>query len=243
MLFPTFNVHNPLNNTISILLFDYMPRYKDEINLQRRRELGYGDTMSSAEIDAIISRANTLDYLGLSGDAWGCLFAVFWAFGKRLSEIVVLRTTDVAIRRNELVVTFTILKKSRKSRKGVPIPEENQTNPPRRMKRLTLENKYAVIIKEYWDSIKDQGGFLFPRPQTSTGHIYPKYVWDFIKMMGFEQPIWTHLFRHSLATELAQNEVSVFEMKSWFDWEKIDTADEYVSASGVSTKKVSNRKW
>jgi len=220
-----------------------MPRYKDQINLQRRRELGYGDTMSSAEIDAIILRANTLGYLGLSGDAWGCLFALLWAFGKRLSEIVVLRTTDIAIRGNDLAVTFTILKKSRKTRKGVPIPEENRVNPPRRTKRLTLDNKYAVIIRDYWDSVKDRGGYLFPRPQTKTGHIYPKYVWDFIKEMGFEQPIWTHLFRHSLATELAQAEVSVFEMKTWFDWARIDTADEYVSAAGISTKKVSNRKW
>jgi len=207
-----------------------MPRYADQINVQRRRELGYGETMSSTEIDAIISRANTLDYLGLSGDAWGCIFAIFWAFGKRLSEIVELRSTDIAVRNNSLAVTFTIRKKRGGAR-------------PRRTKILTLENKYAVIIKDYWDSIKDRGGFLFPRAQTKMGHIYPKYVWDVVKMMKFEQPIWTHLFRHSLATELAQSDVSVFEIKSWFDWEKINTADEYVSAAGVSTKKVSNRKW
>ena len=59
MLFPTFKVHKPLNNSITIVLFGFMPRYKDQINLQRRRELGYGDTMSSAEIDAIILREET----------------------------------------------------------------------------------------------------------------------------------------------------------------------------------------
>lgn len=75
------------------------------------------------------------------------------------------------------------------------------------------------------------------------GHIYPKYVWDAIKLMEFEQPIWTHLFRHTLATELAENEVSAFEMKRWFDWESITTADDYVSAAGVTTKKVSGRVW
>jgi site-specific recombinase XerD len=90
---------------------------------------------------------------------------------------------------------------------------------------------------------KDKGGYLFPRPQTKTGHIFPEYVWNFIKLMDLEQPIWSHLFQHSLATELASNEVSPFEMKAWFDWENISTADEYVEAVGISTKKVSSRVW
>ncbi len=205
--------------------------------------MGYGETMSAVEIDAIISKAHSLDYMGLSGGAWSCLFAIFWAYGKRISEIVELRTTDIAIRGNDLAVTFTIRKKVRKSKNGVPIPEDKWGSPPRRTKRLTLDNKYAQIIKDYWESIKVRGGFLFARKETKMGYIYPRYVWDAIKEMGFEQPIWSHLFRHTLATELASREVSAFEMKTWFDWEKIDTADSYVSAAGVSTKKASSRKW
>jgi len=220
-----------------------MPRKRDIENILERKRLGYGEIMSSVEIDTIIFKAQDLDYMDLGGNAWSCLFAVFWAFGKRISEIVELRTTDISIRGNELVITFTIRKKVRKSKKGIPIPEDKQGTPPRRTKRLTLDNKYAQIIKDYWESIKERGGFLFPRRQTRMGHIYPRYVWDAIKEMGFEQPIWSHLFRHTLATELAQNDVGAFEMKTWFDWEKIDTADSYVSAAGVSTKKASSRKW
>jgi len=220
-----------------------MPRKRDIENILERKRLGYGEIMSSVEIDTIISRAQDLEYMSLGGEAWSCLFAVFWAFGKRISEIVELRTTDIAVRGNELAITFTIRKKVRKSKNGITIPEDEWKTPPRRTKRLTLENKYAQIIHEYWESIKDKGGFLFPRSQTRMGHIYPRYVWDAIKEMGFEQPIWSHLFRHTLATELAQNEVGAFEMKTWFDWEKIDTADSYVSAAGVSTKKASARKW
>lgn len=211
-----------------------MPKSNDEILIEKRKRLGYSDTMSPTEIDAIISRASTLEYMGLNGNAWACLFSIFWAYGKRISEVVELRVTDIAVRgvglTDYLTVTFSIRKKRGGAR-------------PRRTKRLILENKYAQIIKNYWESIKDRGGFMFPRELTKTGHIYPKYVWEVIKEMGFEQPIWTHLFRHSLATELAQNEVSAFEMKTWFDWERIDTADEYVSAAGVSTKKVSGRMW
>ncbi len=220
-----------------------MPRKRDIENISKRKKLGYGEIMSPKEIDAIISKAQSLNYMKLSGDAWSCLFAVFWAFGKMISEFVELRTTDIAVRGSELAITFTIRKKVRKSKNGIPIPEKDWKTPPRRTKRLTLDNKYAQLIKEYWESIKVPGGFLFPRKETDMGHIYPRYVWDAIKLMGFEQPIWSHLFRHTLATELAQNEVGAFEMKTWFDWEKIDTADSYVSAAGVSTKKASSRKW
>lgn len=221
-----------------------MPRYEDnQILIEKRRDLEVGETMSTAEIDELLRRAKSLSYMGLKGDAWECLFAIFWAFGKRVSEIVELRITDIAIRGTFLTIIFTIRKKVRKSKKGIPIPKDKWGTPPRRTKRLTLENKYAKIIEQYWESIKDRGGYMFPGMHTKTGHIYPRYVWDAIKLMGFEQPIWTHLFRHTLATELAKDEVSVFEMKTWFDWERIDTADEYVSAAGVGTKKVSGRKW
>lgn len=220
-----------------------MPRKRDIENILERKRLGYGEIMSDVEIDTIISKALSLNYMDLPGVAWSCLFAVFWAFGKRVSEIVELRTTDITVRGNDLAVTFTIRKKVRKSKDGIPIPEDKWGTPPRRTKRLTLDNKYAQIIRDYWESIKDKGGFLFPRYQTKMGHIYPRYVWNAIREMGFEQPIWSHLFRHTLATELAQNDVGAFEMKTWFDWEKIDTADSYVSAAGVSTKKVSGRKW
>lgn len=218
-------------------------RKKDQENIERRRALGYGDIMSPEEVDEIITRAGDLDYMGLSGEAWACLFAIFWAYGKRVSEIVELRTTDLAIRDNDLTVTFTIRKKVRHSKNGIPVPEDKWGIPPRRTKRLTLDNTYAQIIESYWSAIRERGGFLFPRPTTKMGYIYPKYVWDAIRKMEFEQPIWTHLFRHTLATELAQEEVGAFEMKTWFDWEKIDTADSYVSAAGVSTKKASSRKW
>jgi len=218
-----------------------MPRKRDIENISERKRLGYGEIMSPDEIDTIISKALSLNYMGLPGVAWSCLFAVFWAFGKRVSEIVELRTTDITVRGNDLAVTFTIRKKVRKSKNGIPIPEDKWGTPPRRTKRLTLDNKYAQIIRDYWESIKVPGGFMFPGIRSK--HINSRYVWDAIKLMGFEQPIWSHLFRHTLATELAQNEVGAFEMKSWFDWEKIDTADSYVSAAGVSTKKASGRKW
>lgn len=221
-----------------------MGREKDQILIDRRRDLGYGNVMSPVEIDTIISTASGIDYLGLKGDSWSCLFTILWAYGKRISEVVELRTTDIAVRGTDLAITFTIRKKSRKSKKGILIPEEKRKKPPRRTKRLTLSNPYAEMIKIYWEECKERGGlFLFPGMHTSTGHIHPKYVWDVIQKMKLGQPVWTHLFRHTLATELAQNDVGAWEMKTWFDWESINTADEYVSSAGLSTKKVSGRVW
>ncbi len=206
-------------------------RKADSFLIAERRRLGYSEIMSTTEIDEVLSRAKEVEYLGLKGESWECLFAVFWAYGKRVSEVVELRTTDIVVREGFLLVSFRVRKKRGDKRL------------PRRTKRLTLKNKYAKIIRDYWEKRRVLGGYLFPRIQTASGHIYPKYVWDVISMMEFKQPIWTHLFRHSLATELANADVSAFEMRTWFDWEKIDTADAYVSAAGVSTKKVSARKW
>ncbi len=196
------------------------------------RELkGYTATMKTDEIDEVLSRAKGLGYLGLSGDAWECLFAILWAYGNRISEVIELRTTSISVNRNEeLVITFKIRKK-----RGGKVPVAS--------KRLSLENPYAQIIQGYWEECKVRGGYLFARPQTKSGHIYPQYVFNYLNLLGFPQPIWPHLFRASLATELANDDVSAFELKKWFNWEKIDTADSYVSASGVSTKKITNRKW
>jgi len=220
-----------------------MRKESNKTLIEKRRALGYDDVMSPAEVAAIISKANNIDYLGLDGSAWSCLFAIFWAFGKRISEVVELRTSDIAVRGNTLAITFTVRKKVRKSRKGKPIPESKRKTPPRRTKRLTLKNTYAQIIKDYWESVKDRQVYMFPREHTRTGHIYEKYVWDVVKMMDLPQPVWSHLFRHSLATELASNGISAWELKDWFDWESIATADEYVSAAGQTTPKITRRKW
>jgi site-specific recombinase XerD len=109
---------------------------------------------------------------------------------------------------------------------------------------VILENPYIKYILPYWEKLKDRGEiYLFPRPQTRTGHIYEKYVWDVIQMLDLEQPVWSHLFRGTLATEMAEDEATAFQLKSWFDWENIATADEYVTKAGVSTKKLSDRMW
>ena len=81
-------------------------------------------------------------------------------------------------------------------------------------------------------------------PGARSAHLNRRYVHDMLtKEMGFKQPLYSRLFRHSLATELAQNGIGAFELKTWFDWEDITMADEYVSAAGMSTRNVSNRTW
>ena len=216
-----------------------MGRYRNEILLERRSGEGYGETMSQGEIESILRSLSSMEYMGLRGKAWQCLVAILWLFGKRISEIVCLRTTDLSIRNEYLAITFSILKKRKRRKDGTP----NLTPPPRRTKRITLENPYTQYVVDYWESIKDREMFMFPRKETRTGHIYPKYVWDVIQKLDLPQPVWTHLFRHSLATAMAEDRATAYELKTWFDWEKITTADEYVSSVGLSTKRLSDRKW
>lgn len=208
---------------------EHKSRGLDSEKLERRKKMGKGETMTLEEIHSIIVKARTTPYKGLSGEAWAVLFSIFAAFGKRLNEIVKLRTSDIAVRGEDLAITFSILKK----RGG---------NAPQRTKRLSLENPHAMRIVDYWETVKDPGGFMFPGARSP--HINERYVHDMLyRELGLKHPVWSHLFRHSLATELAANNVGPFELKSWFDWENIATADAYVQAAGVSTRNISNRTW
>lgn len=220
-----------------------MGRKKNEIVTEQRADLGYGDTMETTEIDTILDQIVSINYLDISGRAWQCLIAILWLTGKRISEVVCLRISDVRIRGNYLTITFSVLKKRGKRTKRDGTFTIDNRPPPRRTKRITLDNPYSMYVTNWWDSIKDRETFMFPRPQTKMRYIYPKYVWDVIQMLGLEQPVSCHLFRHTLATQMAEDGATAWELKSWFDWENISTADEYVSSAGMSTKRLSDRKW
>jgi integrase len=55
--------------------------------------------------------------------------------------------------------------------------------------------------------------------------------------------IWPHLFRHSLATYMAEAGASEEELMHWFDWEEPRTAHHYVKMGTRLTEKWSNREF
>jgi integrase len=52
-----------------------------------------------------------------------------------------------------------------------------------------------------------------------------------------------HLFRHTLATDIAQLEgVTAYEFKSWLDWSSLSQADAYLSKEGANLTRLARRR-
>lgn len=189
------------------------------------------DVIRPVELGEILDRAESIEMLGIPGLGWQALISIMWLFGKRVSEIISLRTQDVRSDGEYLYILFTVLKKRSFTDPGLRMPFQ---------KRITLENPYTEYILNWLDRVKEQT-FLFPRRQTKMGHIYRQYAHLVLKEISPD--ISAHLFRHSLATQMAEDGATAYELVSWFDWDRTDTALEYVRRGGAMTERLSKRKW
>lgn len=189
------------------------------------------DVIRPVELGEILDGAESIDKYGIPGLGWQAFISIMWLFGKRVSEIVSLRTQDVRVDGEYLHILFTVLKKESTSDPGIRMPF---------LKRITLENPYTETIIEWWNRVRE-GQFLFPRHQTKMGHIYRQYAHLVLKEISPQ--ISSHLFRHSLATQMAEDGATAYELVSWFDWDRTDTALEYIRRGGAMTERLSRRKW
>ena len=189
------------------------------------------DVIRPVELGEILDGAEAIDKYGIPGLGWQAFISTMWLFGKRVSEIVSLRTQDIRVDGEYLYILFTVLKKRSHSDPGMRMPFQ---------KRITLENPYTECIIEWWNRVSE-GRFLFPRSQTKMGHIYRQYAHVVLKEISPQ--ISSHLFRHSLATQMAEDGATAYELVSWFDWDRTDTALEYIRRGGAMTERLSKRKW
>jgi len=189
------------------------------------------DVIRADELNQILTKSDGVEMYGLPGLAWQCLISIMWLYGKRISEIVSLKTTAIRIDLNYLNILFLVLKKRAKKDPGIQYPF---------MKRMTLDNEYTKYVTDWYSQVKD-GEYVFPRPQTRMGYIYRQYAHNVLKEIS--PRISCHLFRHSLATQMAENGATAYELVNWFDWDRTDTALEYVRRSGQMTQRLSNRTW
>jgi len=219
-----------------------LPRKKDVVLFEKRRLVGYGETIRRQEFDDILAKLGRINYVDLRGNSWQCLAVIAWLTGKRISEIVQLHTTDIWVDDDYLNIQFRIMKKNRRPKNTEPLTNEEKRllDRPRSTKKITLSNPYVEYVIGYVDSFS-KPSYFFPRENTATGFIYPKYFWDVIKKLELRQPIWAHLFRHSLATRLAEEGITAWELKQWFNWSTIALADKYVSSAGMDTPNISDR--
>lgn len=178
-----------------------------------------------------------------------CALGLARIFGKRINEIMWIRREDIYIEGKYLYVRFYVSKKA--GRKDTPVPKPY-------LKKITLKNRYCKYITEYIESIKD--GFIFPSntlPRTKRffdkkmnvwreyqregGHVSPEAAYYHLKKIA--PKTWWHLFRESLATEMAERGATEEKLMHWFDWDRVDTAHEYVKRGTKLTEEYSERTW
>lgn len=182
-----------------------------------------------------------------------CLVALLWVFGKRAREILTLRKKDFVVAGDKLLVHFVVSKKKKK---------EKYT------KMITLKNRYVPHILGWLEKIKSPDDFIFPgraKPRTrkvkrrlagrggravvktycyrdtTSGHIWYEEMWAIIKSL--DPKIWCHLFRHSLATMMAEYGATESELMAWFDWSTPLMAHHYVQRGTKLLEKWAQREW
>jgi integrase len=183
-------------------------------------------------------------------DPWlQCAMALAWMFGKRINEIMRLRREDIYTREHSLYVRFFVSKKA--TRKDQPVPKPY-------LKRITLKNPYCKFVLSYIEAIKE--GYIFPastKPrlkrffdkrmnvwreyQKEGGHISSEAAYYHLKKLAPQT--WWHLFRESLATEMSERGATEEKLMHWFDWDRVDTAHQYVKRGTKLTEEYSERIW
>ena len=189
------------------------------------------DVIRQDELAEIFDEAGRVKAYGLPGEAWQCLIAIMWLYGKRISEIVPLPVTAVRVSKY-LSIGFNVLKKKSYADPGVKL---------RFNKRVTIKNPYTEYVVNWYKEVKGSHQFLFYRQQTKMGYIYRQYANEVLKSIN--ELISPHLFRHSLATQMAEEGATAYQLINWFDWDRTDTALEYIKRSGRMTQELSDRKW
>ena len=229
----------------------YIRKHPRKPTNEKRKAQRTNDIMSVKEFDELLGEigiglycrkdaSHEGLYYGLRPEAWQCLASILWITGKRIGEIIRLRESDFRIDDDDMYITFSILKKNRVAKGETPrtLDETRTLVRPVSTKIITLKNKYVPYVLDYASEFSS-GELLFPA-NTKTGYIYASYFWELLGALN--TPVWAHLFRHTLATRLAQDKVSLWELTSWFDWTRTNMAEVYVSRAGIKIDAISNRR-
>jgi len=205
------------------------------------------DVLRSIEVDRILEEAtkgvvhyrpiqvepNSVDMiLRFESTRIKCLVALLWLFGKRITENLRLKRKDFRVAHKYLYVHYNVLKKKHR---------QTQAIPERKLKRITLANPYTRYILDYVESIHEPDAYIFPSNRSTTGYMSRNHAYRILK--GLDRKCWLHLFRHSVATEMAERGATEEELMAWFDWDRYDTAHGYVKGGPKLTAKWSKRKW
>ena len=154
------------------------------------------------------------------------LMVWLYSFGKRISEIIPLKRTDVSFDENYVYARFNILKTRPKS--GVRTVK---------IKRLTRKHWLAPFLVKHISEVSE--GYMFPS-WGEKGYLTRRGASVILKK--YSEDIWCHLFRHSLAVQMAEHGANILGLMAWFDWEDEKTAIRYIRTYGQVMEQLS-KEW
>jgi len=154
------------------------------------------------------------------------LMAWLYAFGKRISETNVLTRDDVTVVGDYIFARFTILKTQPRS--GIKTVK---------VKRLTRKHWLAPFLEKHISEISS--GYMFPS-WGKKGYLTRQGADGILKK--YSDDIWCHLFRHSLAVQMAEHGANILGLMAWFDWEDEKTAIRYIRTYGEAMDKLA-KEW
>ena len=171
--------------------------------------------LTRLEIDQMIERLNSVRDKAL--------IVMLYIFGFRISEIIALRKGhEVCIYSENGTTIMKITHKPLKKRHKGGIIDSRDIYLD--MSKLI----YNDLIMGYYGLVVD-GDLLFPFTRVR--------AWQIIKKANPE--CWCHLFRHTRATMLAEEDTPVYSLMQWFDWSDSNMAMRYIQKKPI--KNIENK--
>jgi site-specific recombinase XerD len=176
-------------------------------------------TLPQTPKDDIIDRATIEQMICDSEDPMiEALLAVLWNTGHRISEIAGekgLKRSDVWIDDKWIYFRFSVLKRKDGFIHTIKVP---------------MKAAFTSYIISWIDTI-DASDLVFD--------ISRQYV-D-IKLKRLNKNVHAHMFRHTLATRMAEKGATKWEMDAWFGWSGWDTASIYVQKGTAMIENMANK--
>lgn len=201
-----------INTYNSGLRFLYRVTLEIPINLNKipchRKLRKFPDILTRKEVDALF---NVCDNLRDK-----CILMTIYSAGLRLSEVASLKVSDIDSQKMQLFIRDG---KGGKDRFAI-------------LSKACLE-----ALREYWKQYQPKEWLFYSRNRTGK-HITSRAVQNIFsknkKIAGITKNVTTHTLRHSFATHLLENGVSIFHIKHLLGHANISTTCFYLHLVKIS---------
>jgi len=173
-----------------------------------RKQRKFPDILTRNEVNALFNACNNLRDK--------CMLMTMYSAGLRLSDVSKLKVADIDSQKMQLFI--------RHGKGGKD--------------RFALLSKTNLdILRKYWKQYQPKDWLFYSRNKTGT-HITPRAVQDIFRkykdLAGISKNVTSHTLRHSFATHLLEDGVSIFHIKQLLGHADISTTCFYLHLVKIS---------